>query len=129
MSNDEIRARVQTLVSAALSKKAEALLVLDVEKLTSIADYFVICSASSDRQADAITDAVEESLRENHGAKPLLTEGRKGGRWVLLDYGDFILHVFNEETRTFYNLERLWGDAPNVTTDFAKEVPVGEPED
>lgn len=126
MSNDEIHDRVQTLVDAALSKKAERLLVLEVEKLTSIADYFVICSVASERQADAITDSVEQALREKHTTKPLLVEGRRGGRWVLLDYGDFILHVFNEETRKFYNLERLWGDAPDVTADFAKEVPVGE---
>ncbi|MDX1583700.1 MAG: ribosome silencing factor [Thermoanaerobaculia bacterium] len=129
MPNDEIGARVRTLAEAALSKKADRLVILDVEKLTSIADYFVICSAASDRQADAISDAVEESLRKNHGAKPLMVEGRRSGRWMLLDYGDFILHIFNEETRRFYNLERLWGDAPEVTGEFVREVPVGEAED
>ncbi len=124
MSN-EIQSRVQTAVEAASAKQATNLMVLHVEKLTSIADYFMICSASSDRQASAIVDAVEESVREKHGAKPLLSEGKNSGRWVLLDYGDFILHVFNEETRKFYGLERLWGDAPNVTSEFLKESAVG----
>lgn len=122
MSNNEIEQRVRTTVETALSKQAADLLVLHVEKLTSIADYFIICSASSDRQAAAITDAVEDSLRERHKAKPLLVEGKNSGRWILLDYGDFIVHVFNEETRKFYSLERLWGDAPDVTADFTEEV-------
>lgn len=127
MGNDEIQRRVRTVVEAASGRKAEKLTVLQVEKLTSIADYFIICSASSDRQADAISDAVEEALREKHGSKPIMVEGKNSGRWVLLDYGDFILHVFNTETRKFYSLERLWGDAPNVTSEFLEEeVPVGE---
>lgn len=115
-------------MNAASSKQATNLLVLDVRKLTSIADYFILCSASSDRQASAIVDAVEEELRENHGAKPLMAEGRNTGRWVLLDFGDFIIHVFNEETRKFYSLERLWGDAPDVTTEFLEEPRSGETE-
>lgn len=125
MSN-EIEQRVQTAVATALAKQAADLLVLHVEKLTSIADYFILCSASSDRQASAIVDAVEDALREKHKAKPLIAEGKSSGRWVLLDYGDFILHVFNEETRKFYSLERLWGDAPDVTAEFSEESRVGE---
>ncbi len=128
MLNQEIERRVRTAVDAASSKQASDLLVLHVEKLTSIADYFLLCSASSDRQAAAIVDAVEDAVREKHGAKPLLAEGKNSGRWVLLDYGDFILHVFNEETRKFYSLERLWGDAPNVTDRFLEEARAGKTE-
>lgn len=128
MSNHEIERRVRTAANAASSKQATNLLVLDVRKLTSIADYFILCSASSDRQASAIVDTVEESLREHHGTKPLMAEGKNSGRWVLLDFGDFIVHVFNEETRKFYSLERLWGDAPDVTAEFLEEPRSGETE-
>lgn len=110
--------RVKEAVEAALDKKAFDLDVLAVEKLTSIADYFILCSASNERQSQAIADAIEERLRERHGSKPLFTEGSALGRWILIDYGDFIFHVFTEECRKFYALERLWGDAPNVTADY-----------
>ena len=93
-----------------------------VAEITSIADYFILCSASSERQAAAITDAVTERLREELKVKPLLVEGTTPGRWILLDFGDFILHVFTEDTRRFYGLERLWGDAPNVTAEFTGEA-------
>ena len=119
---DLIQQRVRTAVGAALDKKAFDLDVLSVAALTSIADYFIICSAGGERQAASIADNVQEKLREQNGVKPLLVEGATPGRWVLLDYGDFIVHVFTEETRRFYGLERLWGDAPNVTADFATET-------
>ena len=116
---DPIQRRVHTAVSAALDKKASDLDVLQVDELTSIADYFIICSATSERQAQAIADGVQEKLRADDAVKPLLVEGTTPGRWILLDYGDFIFHVFTEDCRRFYGLERLWGDAPNVTADFA----------
>ena len=116
---DPIQRRVHTAVSAALDKKASDLDVLQVNELTSIADYFIICSATSERQAQAIADGVQEKLRADDSVKPLLVEGTTPGRWILLDYGDFIFHVFTEDCRRFYGLERLWGDAPNVTADFA----------
>ena len=115
---DSIESRVRTAVAAALDKKAFDLAVLDVGDLTSIADYFILASAGNERQAAAIADSIQEKLRESMKVKPLLVEGTAPGRWVLLDYGDFIVHVFTEETRRFYGLERLWGDAPNVTAEF-----------
>lgn len=103
------------MVEAALDKKASDLDVLAVEGLTSIADYFIICSAATERQTNAIYDSVESRLREEDGIKPLYVEGTAPGRWILVDYGDFIVHIFTEECRKYYSLERLWGDAPNVT--------------
>ena len=121
MKNDPIEDRVRLAVQAALDKKATDLNVLAVGKLTSIADFFILASAGNERQAAAIADAVQETLREKMKVKPLLVEGTMPGRWILLDYGDFIFHVFTEETRRFYGLERLWGDAPNMTAEFTGE--------
>ena len=126
-NDDAIESRVRLAVAAALDKKAFDLNVLSVGELTSIADYFILASASNERQAAAIADSVQESLREKMKVKPLLVEGATPGRWVLLDYGDFIFHVFTEDTRRFYGLERLWGDAPNMTSDFTGEERVEAP--
>jgi ribosome-associated protein len=119
---DPIQHRVHTAVSAALDKKAFDLDVLAVAGLTSIADYFLMCSATTERQAVAIADSVVDRLREEDRVKPRLIEGTTPGRWILLDYGDFIFHIFTEDCRRFYGLERLWGDAPNVTADFSEEA-------
>jgi ribosome-associated protein len=119
---DPIQHRVRTAVSAALDKKAFDLDVLNVTGLTSIADYFLMCSATSERQAVAIADSVVDKLREEDRVKPRLIEGTTPGRWILLDYGDFIFHIFTEDCRRFYGLERLWGDAPNVTAEFSEEA-------
>ena len=119
---DPIQHRVRTAVSAALDKKALDLDVLAVSQLTSIADYFLMCSATSERQAQAIANSVVDKLREEDRVKPLLIEGATPGRWILLDYGDFIFHIFTEDCRRFYGLERLWGDAPNVTAEFSEEA-------
>ena len=118
-----IQPRVRIAVEAALDKKATELDVLAVGELTSIADYFLIMSAGNERQAQAVADSIVSRLRDELGVKPLLVEGTTPGRWVLLDFGDFIVHIFTEDVRRFYGLERLWGDAPNVTAEFA-----GEPE-
>ena len=120
--NDPIRHRVRTAVSAALDKKALDLDVLEVSELTSIADYFILCSATSERQTQAIADGIVEKMRGEEKLKPLLVEGTTPGRWILIDYGDVIVHIFTEETRRFYGLERLWGDAPNVTAEFSGEA-------
>ena len=119
---DPIQHRVHTAVSAALDKKAFDVDVLNVTGLTSIADYFLMCSATSERQAVAIADSVVDKLREEDRVKPRLIEGTTPGRWILLDYGDFIFHIFTEDCRRFYGLERLWGDAPNVTAEFSEEA-------
>jgi len=116
---DPIQQRVLSAVAAALDKKAFDLDVLAVGDLTSIADYFVICSANSERQTQAIADGILEKLRKEERVKPLTVEGTTPGRWILLDFGDFIFHVFTEDCRRFYGLERLWGDAPNVKSKFA----------
>ncbi len=122
MLNDSIESRVELAVTAALDKKAFDLEVLAVGKLTSIADYFILASASSERQTLAIADSIVDRLRDDLKVKPLLVEGTVPGRWVLLDFGDFIVHVFTEDCRRFYGLERLWGDAPNLTAKFAGEA-------
>lgn len=120
--NDSIESRVRLAVAAALDKKATDLDVLAVADLTSIADYFILSSAGNERQAQAIADNILDRLRSEMGVKPLLVEGTTPGRWVLLDFGDFIVHIFTEDVRRFYGLERLWGDAPNVTSDFTGET-------
>jgi ribosome-associated protein len=119
---DPIQQRVRSAVAAALDKKAFDLDVLAVADLTSIADYFVICSANSERQTQTIADTILEKLRKEEGVRPLTVEGTTPGRWILLDFGDLIFHVFTEDCRRFYGLERLWGDAPNVTSEFADGV-------
>jgi len=119
---DPIQQRVRTAVHAAVDKKAFDLAVLGVSELTSIADYFVLCSANTERQTQAIADNVMEKVRNEQSVKPLLVEGTTPGRWILIDYGDFIVHVFTEECRRYYGLERLWGDAPNMTTEFTGET-------
>ena len=124
---DPIQQRVRTAVQAALDKKAFDLAVLGVAELTSIADYFVLCSANTERQTQAIADSVMEKVRSEEGAKPLLVEGTTPGRWILIDYGDFIVHVFTEECRRYYGLERLWGDAPNMTAEFSGEAAAEAP--
>jgi ribosome-associated protein len=122
VNDSSIESRVRLATAAALDKKATDLDVLAVGELTSIADYFILCSASNERQAQAIADNVLDRLKEELGVKPLLVEGTAPGRWVLLDFGDFVVHIFTEDVRRFYGLERLWGDAPNVTAEFSGET-------
>lgn len=122
MTDSSIESRVRLAVAAALDKKATDLDVLAVGQLTSIADYFILCSAGNERQAQAIADSILERLKSELNVKPLLVEGTTPGRWVLLDFGDFIVHIFTEDVRRFYGLERLWGDAPNVTAEYTGEA-------
>ena len=96
------------------SKKGAEIKVMEVTELTSLADYFVICSGSSTTQINALCDVVEEKLEVEGGEKPLHREGHRGGTWVLLDYGCIVVHVFNNEAREFYSLERLWNDGKSV---------------
>ena len=110
---DEGQARALLAVQAGLDKKAGDPVVLDVRGLSGVADYFVVLSADSERQAAAVADAVDERL-EAAGASRLGAEGRSGGSWVLLDFGDVVVHVMEPETRRFYDLEGLWADAPRV---------------
>jgi ribosome-associated protein len=121
VNDSSIESRVRLAVAAALDKKATNLDVLSVGELTSIADYFIIASAGNERQASAIADSVVERLKSEMNVKPLLVEGTTPGRWILVDFGDFIVHIFTEDVRRFYGLERLWGDAPNLTAEFTGE--------
>jgi ribosome-associated protein len=107
---------VRVAAHAALDKKAIDLAVLDLQGLSSIADFFLVCSARSAPQADTIAEAVRGALRAE-GIRPRHNEGSAQSGWLLLDYGDVVVHVFLEETRKFYALERLWGDAPLVSVE------------
>ena len=113
----DIPTRVREAVAAAEDRKAVDLRVLHLEKVSDFTDFFLICSGTSERQVQAIADAVQERMREGQ-VRPLHVEGFNRGQWVLLDYGDFVVHIFQEEPRRFYSPERLWGDAPDVTNDF-----------
>ena len=115
--DSDITGRVRDAVAAADDRKAVDLKVLHLERVTDFTDYFLICSGTSERQVQAIADAIQEKLRERR-VRPLHVEGEKRGQWVLIDYGDLVVHVFQEEQRRYYGLERLWGDAPDVTAGF-----------
>ncbi|MEO8274754.1 MAG: ribosome silencing factor [Thermoanaerobaculia bacterium] len=118
----DIQARVREAVAAAHDTKAENVRVRHLEPVTSFTDYFVIASATNERQVQAIANAVEDRLLKQ-GVKPLHIEGYTSAQWVLLDYGDFLVHALLEERRDYYALERLWRDAPEVTADFAPPEP------
>ncbi len=124
MAKKELSTRQKILlaVNAALEKKAKNIVILNIKNVTSFADYTVICSGTSDRQVQSIAASIEESMKKA-GALPLGIEGEKGGRWVLMDYADIVVHVFYEPVREFYDIERLWSDAPKMeVADDAAEV-------
>jgi ribosome-associated protein len=100
-------------VNAALEKKARRILVLNVKKMSSLSDYFIICSGNSDRQVQAIASFIEETLKKA-GKRPIGIEGERVGKWVLMDYGDVVIHIFYDPIRDFYDLERLWTDVPRL---------------
>ena len=103
------------LAAKALSdKKGKEIRVLEIAELTTLADYFVLATGSSNTQINALVDNVEKVLTEEAGEEPLHREGYRGGTWVLLDYGCIAIHVFNQEAREFYGLERLWQDGKPV---------------
>ncbi|MEJ7707365.1 MAG: ribosome silencing factor [Nocardioidaceae bacterium] len=104
---------VTTAAQAASDKLAEHIIAFDVSEQLIITDAFVLCSAPNDRQVKAIVDEIEDKLREA-GAKPVRREGERDGRWVLIDYGEIVVHVQHEEERAFYALERLWRDCPTI---------------
>ena len=116
MASLSAEAVVRVAAHAALDKKALDLAVLDLQGLSTIADFFLVCSARSTTQADTIAEAVRGALR-TEGVRPRHNEGSAESGWLLLDYGDVVVHVFLEETRGFYALERLWGDAPLVSVE------------
>jgi ribosome-associated protein len=110
---------LKAAIAAAADKKAEHLVLLDLRKSSAFTDFFLICTGLNLRQVQAIADGIEEAVRET-GLKPSLVEGYERGQWVLLDYFDFIVHVFLPATREFYGLERLWGDAKRIELETAE---------
>lgn len=118
--------RVRDAVHAALDKKAQDLRVLNLGPVSDFTDYFLICSGSSERQVQAIAEAIEEALRAS-GSRPIHVEGQRAGNWVLLDYGDLVAHVFQPEPREFYGLEKLWSDAQDETRQFSDGDPAPAP--
>ncbi len=105
---------VATAVQAAFDKKATDVVVLDLRKAGGFTDYFVICTGDNTRQINAVADAVREALRTELGERPTLAEGKDKSEWILLDYFNFVVHVFSRECRAFYDLERLWGNAVSI---------------
>jgi len=110
---DDTKKKVLLCVNAALEKKAKDITILNMQKVTSFTDYAIICSGNSDRQGSSIAQAIEEHMKKN-GFLPLGIEGEKTARWILMDYADIIVHVFYEPVRDFYDIERLWSDAPRM---------------
>lgn len=108
--------KAKKVLSLAEDKKARAPVILELKDLTILTDYFVICSGESTTQVRAIAEHIEEGLAQS-GIRPLSIEGAAYSHWILMDYGDVIVHVFEEETRHYYELEKLWLDAPRITKD------------
>jgi ribosome-associated protein len=113
-ADEPLDERLLLALHAAADKKAHDLVVLDLREVASFTDFFIIASGTNVRQVQAVADEVQEQLRRRLGVKPARVEGYNPAEWVLLDYGDFILHVFEEKSRRFYDLERLWRDAVRV---------------
>lgn len=110
-ASEHARDLLRVAAAAADSKQAEDLVALDVSGPLPLTDVFLLASGRNERNVVAIAGEIEDKLIE-HGAKPLRREGRAEGRWILLDFGDLIVHVFHEEDRMYYSLERLWKDCP-----------------
>lgn len=117
------RELAEIAVKALDSKKGKEIRLIRIDKITTLAEYFVICTGTSNTQINALCDAVEKELTEK-GEEPLHREGYRGGTWVLLDYGCVVVHVFNDEARKFYSLEHLWADGEEV--DLSAVLPYAE---
>lgn len=102
---------VSAAIRAAREKQAVDVVVLDLRKADGFTDYFVICTGQNPRQVTAIADGVDETLRKDLGERPAVIEGIRKSEWILLDYFNFVVHVFSRDCRAFYSLERLWGNA------------------
>ena len=111
---EELDPELQLAVRCASDKKAFDLVALDLRDIASFTEFFVIASGANQRQVQAIADEIKEQLKKQHSASPVRIEGYASGEWVLVDYGDFIIHIFNKEAREFYDLARLWRDARKV---------------
>lgn len=111
---DELDESLRLAISCAADKKATNIVGLDLREIASFTEHFVIVSGSNQRQVQAIADEINERLKKKLGIKPVRIEGYSAGEWVLLDYGDFVFHIFNSDAREFYDLERLWRDARRI---------------
>ena len=114
--NIDTRARALWCVNAALEKKAKNLTLLNVRENSAFTDYFLICSGASDRQVQAIASSIREKMKKD-GILPLGVEGESHGQWILMDYDDVVVHIFYEPVREFYDIERLWSEAPRMEVD------------
>ena len=110
----ELDPEVKLALHSAADKKATDMVVLDLREIASFTEFFIIASGANQRQVQAICDGITEQLKADLKSRPVRVEGYTSAEWVLLDYGDFIVHVFNKESREFYDLERLWRDAKRV---------------
>ncbi|HWP34350.1 MAG TPA: ribosome silencing factor, partial [Thermodesulfobacteriota bacterium] len=122
----DARAKAIRAAEIASEKKAEGLAVLDVRTLASYTDYFLICHGRSDRQVQAIAEAILTAFKAE-GVSPLAVEGVEAGQWVLMDYADIVVHVFYEPVRSYYDLDGLWADAPRVRLPAALEPAAAPP--
>ncbi len=111
---------LQVVYKALDDKRAEDIVILNMKNISLLADYFIICHGNSDRQIQAIAREVKEKAEEN-GFDVRRMEGYDSARWILIDLGDMVVHVFNKDERQFYNLERLWGDAPQIEVPSVSE--------
>jgi ribosome-associated protein len=132
-SKADIEALVRIAANAAAEKKATDVMAMYVGETLVVTDYFLIATGSNDRQVHAIADSIEDALREA-GVKPIGREGEREMKWILLDYGDFVVHVFQPDERGFYRLEKLWSDAPFLTlpaavANIVAPVPDEDPEE
>lgn len=107
----------------ALEKKATDVIILDVRNLTPVADYFIFCSGSSERQVKSIAEAIDQELWHKFATHALI-EGKSSATWVLLDFGDIIVHVFREDIRSFYGIENMWRDAKNIPQEEFDQMPI-----
>lgn len=111
---ESIDERVKLAITCAAEKKASGTVLLDLREIADFTDFFIITSGSNQRQVQAISDEIEEKMKKQFGETPLNIEGYNSAEWILMDYGDFIVHIFGEKEREFYDLERLWRDARTI---------------
>lgn len=125
-SNASSSVLARSVIEAIQAKKAKKIVLIDMREVSEIADYFVICTGESDLQIKAVVDGVEEHVRESVDERPWRTEGYDARQWVVIDYVDVVVHVFDQKRRSYYNLERLWADAPSEQIDEEATVDVDD---
>jgi ribosome-associated protein len=111
---DELDENLQLAIRCAADKKAVNMVALDLRPVASFTEFFVVCSGTNQRQVQAISDEISEQLKKQLRQSPIRVEGYNAAEWLLMDYGDFVVHIFDKEARDFYDLERLWRDATKV---------------